>query len=129
MWLLLWAVAQQQAQGRQVSLGSSVVKRKGPGVCGGPGVDLAALQQPISDLVVAEARGEVQDGGSGRVSVLSEGRRKTAEDEVPKLPVHTWSNKCLVTSEWFSIFLTFHKTEQQFTNYQRLVVASEWLIV
>lgn len=61
---------QQQSQRAQVSLGSGVVNREGPRVRGSPRVSLAAFQQPVGDLVVAEAGCEVKDRGAGAVPVL-----------------------------------------------------------
>lgn len=74
--LLLRAVLQQQSQRAQVSLGSGVVNGEGARIRGSPGVSLAALQQPLGDLVVAEAGRQVKDGGAGAVPVLR-GQTKT----------------------------------------------------
>lgn len=63
-------MSQQESEGGQVSLGSSIVDRQGPSVCGRPGVRFPALQQPICDLVMAEPGGEVENGGSGTIPVL-----------------------------------------------------------
>lgn len=68
--LLLGAVLQKQSQRQQVSLGSSVVNRQRPGVRGGPGVSLAALQQPLRDLRVTEPGRQVEDGGTRTVFLL-----------------------------------------------------------
>ncbi|TNN76542.1 hypothetical protein EYF80_013192 [Liparis tanakae] len=62
-----------EAERGQVSLGSSVVNRNGARVGGGPGVYLAALQQPVSDLMVTEAGCKVENSGTRTVPVLGDG--------------------------------------------------------
>lgn len=83
IFLLLWAVLQQQSQRAQVSLGSGVVNGEGARIRGSPGVSLAAFQQPVGDLVVTEAGCKVKDGGAGAVPVLG-GQTKQGRVIVPE---------------------------------------------
>lgn len=79
---------QQQSQRAQVSLGSGVVNGEGARIRGGPGVSLAAFQQPVGDLVVTEAGCEVKDGGTGAVPVLG-GSDKTRTHYCPRTQIES----------------------------------------
>lgn len=50
---------------------------EGARIRGSPGVSLAALQQPVGDLVVTETGCEVKDGGAGAVPVLGSDKTGT----------------------------------------------------